>query len=252
MKHLKYLAFAAVAVVLATSVATANAATGKPPAQGTPPAGQQEGQQGQPPDGQGGPGRGGPGGGGPGGLEGIVTAISGSSYTIQDTRTQTTTETTVTMTDTVKVRYLVTDTAASLSDITVGTRVQVRGRPGDDKTMTVEEVVIEPAGDKLSGMVSDVSDATITLKTRDETYSIVTSSSTQFLKGTESASLSDVVSDTLVTAYGSLSDNTLTATVVIVGGGRGGGQGGPGDQQGNPPPQDGSNQPGPQGTPPAQ
>jgi hypothetical protein len=241
MKHLKYLAFTAVALALVTSVVTANAATGKPPAQGTPPAG----QQGQPPDGKGGPGGGGPG--GRGGVEGTVTAISGSSYTIQDTRAQTTTETTVTLTDTVKVRYLITDTAASLSDIVVGSKVQVRGRPGDNNTTSVEEVIIEPAGTKVNGHVSAVSGDTITVKARgDETYSIVTSSSTQFLKGTTSISLSDVTTETQVTAYGSLSDSTLTATVVIVDGGRGGGSGG---QQGNPP-QDGSGQPAPQGTPP--
>lgn len=240
MKHLKYLAFTAVALALATSVVTANAATGTPPAQGTPPAG----QQGQPPDGKGGPG--GPG--GRGGVEGTVTTISGSSYTIQDTRAQTTTETTVTLTETVKVRYLITDTTASLSDIVVGSKVQVRGRPGDNNTTSVEEVVIEPAGDKVNGHVSAVSGEMITLNARgDETYSIVTSSSTQFLKGTTSISLSDITTDTQVTAYGSLSESTLTATVVIVGGGHGGG---PGGQQGNPPPQDGSAQPTPQETPP--
>ncbi len=242
MKHLKYLAFTAVALALATSVVTANAATGTPPAQGTPPAG----QQGQPPDGKGGPGGGGPG--GRGGVEGTVTTISGSSYTIQDTRAQTTTETTVTLTETVKVRYLITDTTASLSDIVVGSKVQVRGRPGDNNTTSVEEVVIEPAGDKVNGRVSAVSGETITLNARgDETYSIVTSSSTQFLKGTTSIGLSDITTDTQVTAYGSLSESTLTATVVIVGGGHGGG---PGGQQGNPLPRDGSAQPAPQGTPP--
>jgi hypothetical protein len=237
MKHLRYLAITAVAFVLATSVVTANAATGKPPAQGTPSAG----QQGQPPAG-----KGGPGGGGPGGLEGTVTAISGSSYTIQDTRAQTTTETTVTLTETVKVRYLITDTAASLSDIVVGSNVQVRGRPGDNNTTSVEEVIILPAGKKVDGRVSAISGDTITIKSRGDTsYSIVTSSSTQFLKGTTSISLSDVTTDTQVTAYGSLSDSTLTATVVIVDDHAGG----PGGQQGNPP-QDGSGQPGPQGTPP--
>ena len=101
------------------------------------------------------PGGGGPG--GPGGLEGTVTAISGSSYTIQDTRAQTTTETTVTLTETVKVRYLITDTAASLSDIVVGSNVQVRGRPGDNNTTSVEEVIILPAGNKVDGRVSAIS-----------------------------------------------------------------------------------------------
>ena len=181
-------------------------------------------------------------------MEGTVTAISGSSYTIQDTRAQTTTETTVTLTETVKVRYLITDTAASLSDIVVGSNVQARGRPSDNNTTSVEEVIIEPAGAKVNGHVSAVSGDTITVNARgDETYSIVISSSTQFLKGTTSISLSDVTTETQVTAYGSLSGSTLTATVVIVDGGRGGG---PGGQQGNPPSQDGSGQPAPQGTPP--
>ena len=189
-----------------------------------------------------------------------MTAISGSEYTIQDTRDQTVT---VTLTETTKVRLMLTQADGSLSDIQVGTNVQIMmDRPGSDGQTSVREsvreVVVEPDGDKVNGRVSAVDGDTITIKMRDDTLSIVTNSSTTFYKGTESASLSDVVTDTQVTAYGTLTDSTLTAGVVIIGGGHGPGgpgpEGGAGQQQGAPPtdqqgnPSDNQAQPAPDGS----
>jgi hypothetical protein len=208
MKHVAKYTILVLVLVLASTVTTAFAA--------------QSEQQGP----------GGPG----GGVNGKVTAVGTNSLTVLTTDSK---SVAVTTSSSTTVTVAATGASGSLSDIVVGSQVEVRGPQSTDGSVTAEAITLLPSGDQLGGRVTAVSDLTITVQAPGGTSSkIVTTSSTTFRKGTASASLSDVTTGVDVRAFGTLSSGTLTATVVVIqdapAGGPGGGPGGQGGQGGGP------------------
>ncbi len=183
---------------------------------------------GQGPSGPGGPG--GPGGGhgrGPGGVSGAVTAIGADSLSVL---TAANTAVTVTTTAATQVHILATGADGSLSDITVGSQVEVRGPRNQDGSVTAEVITLLPAGDQLGGRVTAVSGAAITVQDRDgSSAAITTTGATTFRKGQDAAALSDVQPGQEARAFGALqSDGSLLAALVLIQAGPDG-PGGPGD-----------------------
>lgn len=171
---------------------------------------------GQGPSGPGGPG--GPGGGhgrGPGGVSGAVTAIGADSLSVL---TAANTAVTVTTTAATQVHILATGADGSLSDITVGSQVEVRGPRNQDGSVTAEVITLLPAGDQLGGRVTAVSGAAITVQDRDgSSAAITTTGATTFRKGQDAAALSDVQPGQEVRAFGALqSDGSLLASLVLI------------------------------------
>jgi hypothetical protein len=165
-----------------------------------------------------------------------VTAIGTDSLTVLTADSK---SVTVTTSSSTRVEILATGAAGSLSDIVVGSAVEVRGPRNEDGSVTAEVITLLPAGDQVRGRVTAINDLTITVQTRgDATATIVTTASTTFRKGQDAASLSDVKVDQDVRAYGTLqSDGSLTAVLVLIQtgpGGPGGPGGGPGGPSGGP------------------
>ncbi len=214
-RYAKYVAMAALTVTMLSGAATAYAAGNAPQAgDTTQPA--QAARPNPPPDGsmrRGGPRH--------GGLEGQVTAVASDSLTVL---TRQDASVTVNITATTTVRLMLTDADGALSDVKVGSNVQIMGRPGDEGVIDAREIVVAPDGDKASGRVTSVDGAAITVETPDGALKIATTASTQFVSkaGEQAASLSDVAAGAMVTAYGKAgADGSLTATVVFIGGARG-------------------------------
>lgn len=193
---------------------------------------------GGPPDPRGGPG---------GGVSGSVTAVGTNSLTVLTSDSE---SVPVTTSSSTKVEILATGASGSLSDVVVGSYVEVRGPAATDGSITAEMIVVLPGGDQVSGRVTAVSGMTITVQTRDGAIkTIVTTSTTTFRKGPDMVKLSDVTVGADVRGFGTLqSDGSLLATFVSIQGapggpggngpggpaGPGGSGGGPGGQGGGP------------------
>jgi len=223
MKHAKYIILAAFALfVLASAVVVS--AQGPMPPPGTPPAGTpprgQPGQgqppQGQPPQGQ------------PSDWTGVVQTVSSTSLTVLRSNNETFT---AVISSTTKIELMVTQSTGTVSDIQVGNNVMIEGRKNTDGSVAAARIMVEPSGTKAAGAVSAVSGTTITVMTQKETITVVTTTSTKFLKGKGTGSLSDVTKGTFVMAFGTKqTDGSISATFVFV-------NVGPGPQgQGAPPP----------------
>jgi preprotein translocase subunit YajC len=175
---------------------------------------------------------GGPGGvGKPGGLSGRVTAVAADSLTVLKSDS---TSVTVKTSSSTKVEILATGATGSLSDVVVGSPVQVRGPQGTDGNVTAEVITLLPAADQLGGRVTAINAGTITVQAQGGTSAtIVTSTATTFRKDQAAASLSDVQVGQELRAYGTLqSDGSLSAVLVLIQGARGGGPGGAGGPHG--------------------
>jgi hypothetical protein len=107
----------------------------------------------------------------------------------------------------------------SLSDITVGRNIGVRGQRNDDGSVNAQGIIVAPAGERAGGRVTAVDGGTITVEDRDGLVTtITTGDETTFRLGrTETGSIADVTVDTVVMAFGpAQGDNTLAARLVFV------------------------------------
>jgi hypothetical protein len=238
MKQLKYVILATVALFVLASVVVVSAQGPMPP-QGTPPAGRPpQGQrgQGEPPQGNQPM---------PGDWTGVVQAVTSSSLTVLRANNETFT---AIISSTTRIELMVSQNAGTVSDIQVGNNVMIEGRRNSDGSVVAARIMVEPSGTRVAGAVSAVSGTTITLTDRNDTVTIVTTTSTKFLKGRDTASLPGVTKGAFVTVYGAKqSDGSISATYVLVNDGfREQGQGQP--PQGQPP----QGQPTRNQTPPAQ
>ena len=257
MKHAKYIVLAVFALgVLASAVVVS--AQGSMPPQGTPPAGQSP--RGTPPGGQPPqerPGQGQPPQGNqfmPGDWAGVVQAVTSSSLTVLRPNNETFT---AIISSTTKIELMVSQSTGTVSDIQVGNNVTIDGRKNTDGSVAAVRILVEPGGTRAAGAVSAISGTTITLTTQKEMVTVVTTTSTKFVKGKDAGTLSDVTKGTFVMAYGAKqSDGSISATYIIVNTAPGmQGQGQPPQEQGQPtrnqtpPPQQTRNQtPPPQAT----
>ena len=235
MKHVKLTLMWIVVVGLLVTAAAAYAQTGEKPA-------------------------GGLGGfGGPSGGE--VTAISGTSVTVISATGETITANVSAGT---KVFVLVTQSEGTLSDVQVGTTVQIMGRPDDTGVVTADGIVIVPPGEAVRGEITAVDDAAMVLENNmpmrppqeqqteatpaaepvPVVNTVILDSAAQFFVSGVEGNVSDVTVGQFATAYGDTqADGSFLATVVIVsdaqqgpgqgmgmqpGGPGGGGPGGPG------------------------
>lgn len=156
--------------------------------------------------------------GGPGrGVGGQVTAIDGETLTVEDRNGETVT---VNVTEDTRVMLTETQSEGSLSDISVGSNIGVRGQRNDDGTVEAVDVVVMPAGDMAGGRVTAVEDNVITVEDRDgETTRIVTGEETTFrVNRDEAGALEDVTVGMGIGAFGETQDDgSLAARLVMVG-----------------------------------
>lgn len=154
-----------------------------------------------------GPGFGGPRGFGHGGI--TITAISGSSISL---------ETADGWTRTISVdsdtTYSESGDAIALSDLAVGDEIRFRQKLEDDGTYTIDAIAVIPP--RAGGTVTAVSGSTITVEQRDGTSATikVTADTTYQVSG-DDATLADVEVGMVLVAEGTEnSDGSLTATEV--------------------------------------
>jgi hypothetical protein len=194
VKSLKLMMLALAVLFALTSISIASAQGGGQPRDQQPPTGQQ-GQPPQAPVPQAQDQRGGPG----GDFSGVVQTVASSSITVLRSDSQTFT---AVISSTTKIELMLTQATGTISDIQVGNNVNVQGRQNTDGSIAAARITVEPSRTRVNGSVSAVSGTTITLADRNTTTTIVTSSSTKFLKGTTAATLSDVTKGLMVTVYG--------------------------------------------------
>mgnify|MGYP000704678537 CR=1 FL=1 len=158
------------------------------------------------------PGERGPRGGGAGGE---VTAVSTDSITILNRDEE---SVVVNVDDNTTVRLVATQSEGSLSDITVGDHVSVRGRRGDEEdTVNARSITVQPAGDKVRGRVASVDGSSISLENRDGSVSVSTDGGTVFFLNGEATSIADVTEGRSVSAYGvTEADDSLSASLVLI------------------------------------
>ncbi len=110
-----------------------------------------------------------------------------------------------------KTAFVRAGQSASLSDITTGTRIQVRGHYTSDTAVTARRIsILLPI---VNGKVTAINGNTITLKTRKGTVTITVSATTKFGKG---QTLSDIHVGDLVVAEGTPnSDGSFTAFAML-------------------------------------
>lgn len=152
------------------------------------------------------------------GAGGEVTAIDGSTLTVENRDGET-----ETINITAETRIFLVESAGegSIDDIQVGSHVKSRGPQNDDGAVEARDVMVMPAGDMAGGRVTDIDGGRITVDNRrdGETTVIVTDDSTEFRLGrdNQAGSLSDVTSDSAVAAFGETqSDGSLAARLVLV------------------------------------
>ena len=145
---------------------------------------------------------------------GEVTAVSADSITIL---TRNETSVIVNVDENTTVRLVATQSEGSLSDVSVGDKIKVRGRRAEDGSINARSITVQPAGDKARGRVAEVNGSTISLENRDGTVSVTTDGSTAFYLNGEAASLADVAAGNSVTAYGTTeADGSVSATLVLM------------------------------------
>ena len=151
---------------------------------------------------------------GRGGGGGEVTAVGADSITILNRNGD---SVVVNVDENTIVRLVATQSEGSLSDISVGDDVRVRGRRAEDGSVTARSITVQPDGDKVRGRVTEVNGSTISLENRDGTVSVTTDGSTTFYLNGEAASLADVAAGNSVTAYGTTqADGSVSATLVLI------------------------------------
>ena len=153
---------------------------------------------------------------GPRGASGEVTAISGSTLTVLNRNDE---SVEVNVSDSTEIYLVASQSTGALSDIQVGSNIHVRGTTNDDGSVDATYIKVEPAGDRAHGKVTAVDGSTITVEHRRDgtTTTIVTDGNTVFWLNGAAASLSDVVVDQSLAAYGQTQDDgSVLATVVII------------------------------------
>lgn len=144
-----------------------------------------------------------------------ISAISGSSVTLETDDGWTRT---IEVTDAVDLTKGGQD--IEVSDLAVGDQVRLGQTRNDDGTYTVDALaVVVPS---VRGEVSDVSASGFKVTTRDgSVWTITVNGSTAYLYGTGTGTLADVTNGTAALVQGtSTGDNALTATSVRVPGDR--------------------------------
>lgn len=199
MRHVKYIAFGLLVVIMLASAATISAQgpqPGQPPGQGQPPQAQRDGN-----------------------WSGVVQTVTSAALTVARTDN---TSFTATITSTTKIESMLTQNAIAVTNVQVGNNVVVEGRRMGDTSVAAARIMVEPSGVKVLGSVSAIAGATITLATPNSTMSVVTNSDTKFYKGKTTGSLSDVAKGAMVVAYGvKQSEGSLVATYILVNAGQG-------------------------------
>ncbi len=150
------------------------------------------------------------------GAGGNVTKVDGATITVSDRGGSKTI-----ITD-AATRILKAGQAATLADITAGSKIRANGTLNSDGSLKAEQVVIELP--REHGAVSKVDGATITLTDPrgNKTETIVTNANTQFLLVSgpgatpTKAALSDVVAGKFIEAEGTLDSSTSTLTALVV------------------------------------
>ncbi|TAJ99955.1 MAG: hypothetical protein EPO36_10260 [Chloroflexota bacterium] len=170
----------------------------------------------------GGPGFGGRGGFGPGGI--TITAISGSSISLE-----TADGWTRTITVDGDTTYSESGDTIAQADLAVGDQIRFEQTLEDDGTWTIDAIAVIPP--HAGGAVTAISGSTITVERRDGTEATITvTSSTTYTVSGDAATLADVEVGMVLFAEGTEnSDGSLTATEVHAGDpGEFRGRGGPG------------------------
>ncbi|MDX1521590.1 MAG: DUF5666 domain-containing protein, partial [Anaerolineae bacterium] len=150
------------------------------------------------------------------GSGGEVTAIGDSTLTIQNRKGE---SVTVNVTDDTRIFLVESQSEGSLSDISVGDKVGIRGQRNDDGTVNARGIMVAPRGDHAGGRVTAIDGQTITVENRDGEAKIVTNDSTEFRIGRDqTGSIADVTTDKRVMAFGETQDDgSLAARLVFVG-----------------------------------
>ncbi len=140
-----------------------------------------------------------------------ITAINGSNLSLRTddgwTRTITvTSDTTITK----------AGQTISVSDLKVGDEIRFAEQRNSDGTYTITRIVVVVP--TVAGVVTSVTDTTITITARDGTsQTIRTTASTTYKVGDAAGSRSDIVAGAVIVAAGERgSDGTLTAATVVV------------------------------------
>lgn len=138
----------------------------------------------------------------------IYTVGSVSATTINATDAK---GATVVITITTKTAFVRAGQSASLSDITTGTRIQVRGHYTSDTAVTARRIsILLPV---VNGKVTAINGNSITLKTRKGTVTVTVSATTTFGKG---QTFSDIHVGDIVVAEGTPnSDGSFTAFAML-------------------------------------
>lgn len=150
------------------------------------------------------------------GLGGEVTAVSDTSLTVQTPKDE---SVTVTVDDDTRVMLAESQSEGSLSDVTVGIEVLVRGEKNEAGSITAAVVVVAPAGDRAGGRVTGVEGQTISVENPKEgEATIVVDENTEFRLGRDGAgSLEDVAEGKFVMAFGETQeDGPVKARLVFI------------------------------------
>jgi hypothetical protein len=172
-------------------------------------------------------------------LSGTITVINGSTLTIQlDARgghgsgphrqapgdtgnaasnSSSSTTTTATITVASSTIYQEAGQTVQLSDLAVNDQINAVGTlSSDSKTLTALQVIVSLP--HYQGQVTSVSDNTIVIQDRDTPRTIVVNSSTKYLNGQTTASLSDVKTGVTLSAEGKIdSSGKMTASLIQLG-----------------------------------
>lgn len=108
--------------------------------------------------------------------------------------------------------------AGTLSDVTVGDQLHVKGQRQTDGSTTALTITISPEGDKMGGSVTALSGGVLTVQNRHGvTNTINTTAETNFFTKEGAASLADLAVGSKVMAFGAKqADGSLVARVVLI------------------------------------
>jgi hypothetical protein len=114
--------------------------------------------------------------------------------------------------------YTEAGAAASLSDVTVGAHIAVRGSRASTNSTTINATGVTIVLPQAAGVVSAVNGSTLTLTGLDgRTWTVTVTGSTRYQKAGQSAASSDVTTGTAIAVEGTQnSDGSLTAVRVTI------------------------------------
>lgn len=140
-----------------------------------------------------------------------ITAINGSNISLRTDDGWTRTITVTSSTTITKAGQTI-----SVSDLAVGDTIRFAEQRNDDGTYTITRIVVVVP--TVAGVVTNVTDTTITITARDGmSHTIRTTASTTYKVGDAAGSRSDVTVGAVIVAAGErASDGTLTAATVVV------------------------------------